>query len=75
MPDVQYNLVGIAVLALELSSTTLYPWDKIWLKAAASALWVLTILESAQSLHAIIWNHAIIFFDNRQGAIGLNSTT
>ncbi|KAJ7825552.1 hypothetical protein B0H14DRAFT_3874414 [Mycena olivaceomarginata] len=63
-----------ALLIQFIQYYVLYPRDKIYLKTAVAGLCLLTILKSAQSF-AIIWNHAIIFFGNFQGAIQLNFTT
>ncbi|KAJ7324044.1 hypothetical protein DFH08DRAFT_969042 [Mycena albidolilacea] len=63
-----------ALLTQFIQYYALYPRDKIYLKTAVAGLCLLTILKSAQSF-AIIWNHAIIFFGNLQGAIQLNFTT
>ncbi|KAF8209141.1 hypothetical protein K438DRAFT_1960871 [Mycena galopus ATCC 62051] len=53
---------------------TLYPEDKLGLKTAVGGLALLTILKSVQTF-TIIWNHAITFFGNLEGAILLNFTT
>ncbi|KAJ7612932.1 hypothetical protein DFH06DRAFT_1484799 [Mycena polygramma] len=53
---------------------TWYRDDKRGLKAAVAGLCLLTSLKTIQSF-VIIWNHAIVHFDDLQGAIQLNFST
>ncbi|KAJ7662239.1 hypothetical protein DFH06DRAFT_1398385 [Mycena polygramma] len=53
---------------------TWYRDDKRWLKAAVAGLSLLTSLKTIQ-VFVIIWTHAVVHFDDLQGAIQLNFST
>ncbi|KAJ6517291.1 hypothetical protein C8R47DRAFT_1205526 [Mycena vitilis] len=53
---------------------TWYRDDKRGLKAAVAGLCLLTILKTIQ-VFVIIWTHAVVHFDDLQGAIQLNFST